>query len=51
VENGRFRATRSHHRGRRVTRGGRESAPFSLTLQGAASLGTYEAAVNWTVIA
>jgi uncharacterized membrane protein len=27
-----------------------ESAPFSLTLQGAASLGTYEAAVNWTVI-
>jgi len=28
-----------------------ESAPFSLTLQGAASLGTYEAAVNWTVIA
>ncbi len=27
-----------------------ESTPFSLTLQGAASLGTYEAAVNWTVI-
>jgi predicted acylesterase/phospholipase RssA len=27
-----------------------ESAAFSLTLQGAASLGTYEAAVNWTVI-
>ncbi len=27
-----------------------ESAPFSLTLQGAASLGTYEAAVNWTLI-
>ena len=29
---------------------GGESAPFSLTLQGAASLGTYEAAVNWTLI-
>ena len=29
---------------------GPESAPFSLTLQGAASLGTYEAAVNWTLI-
>ena len=27
-----------------------ENAPFSLTLQGAASLGTYEAAVNWTLI-
>ncbi len=27
-----------------------ESTPFSLTLQGAASLGTYEAAVNWTLI-
>ncbi len=27
-----------------------ETTPFSLTLQGAASLGTYEAAVNWTLI-
>jgi hypothetical protein len=27
-----------------------ESAPFSLTLQGAASLGTYEAAMTWTLI-
>ena len=27
-----------------------ESTPFSLTLQGAASLGTYEAAVTWTLI-
>ncbi len=27
-----------------------ETAPFSLTLQGAASLGTYEAAVSWTLI-
>jgi hypothetical protein len=27
-----------------------ESTPFSLTLQGAASLGTYEAAMTWTVI-
>ncbi|HMK74096.1 MAG TPA: hypothetical protein VK454_12200, partial [Myxococcaceae bacterium] len=27
-----------------------ESAPFSVTLQGAASLGTYEAAVSWTLI-
>jgi predicted acylesterase/phospholipase RssA len=26
------------------------SDPFSLTLQGAASLGTYEAAVNWTLL-
>ncbi len=27
-----------------------DSAPFSLTLQGAASLGTYEAGLNWTVL-
>ena len=27
-----------------------ESPPFSLTLQGAASLGTYEAAMTWTLI-
>ena len=26
------------------------SAPFSLTLQGAASLGTYEAAIDWTFL-
>ena len=27
-----------------------ESPPFSITLQGAASLGTYEAALTWTLI-
>lgn len=27
-----------------------DSPPFSVTLQGAASLGTYEAALNWTLI-